>query len=112
HRFLTHGGWKYVSGADHGPDRRPHLTLDDEFIGFGALGPAGEANRDYRQGYLCFQAATASRRAMDAVRPAKASAVDQIRALIAWPVVPSDDWRRGFLAGIFDAEGSGSVGVL
>ena len=24
----------------------------------------------------------------------------------AWPLSPSDDWRKGFLAGIFDAEGS------
>ena len=26
--------------------------------------------------------------------------------LIAWPLSPSDEWRKGFLAGIFDAEGS------
>ena len=32
--------------------------------------------------------------------------VERIRELIAWPLSPSDDWRKGFLAGIFDAEGS------
>ena len=26
--------------------------------------------------------------------------------MIRWPLSPSDDWRKGFLAGIFDAEGS------
>jgi DNA repair photolyase len=31
---------------------------------------------------------------------------DSIRELIRWPLSPSDDWRKGFLAGIFDAEGS------
>ncbi|MGH3159425.1 MAG: hypothetical protein ACRDNF_23015 [Streptosporangiaceae bacterium] len=29
-----------------------------------------------------------------------------------WPDAPSLDWRKGFLAGVFDAEGSHSQGVL
>jgi DNA repair photolyase len=33
---------------------------------------------------------------------------DRIRGLIRWPLSPHADWRRGFLAGIFDAEGSGN----
>jgi DNA repair photolyase len=32
---------------------------------------------------------------------------ERIGALVAWPLVPSDEWRKGFLAGVFDAEGSG-----
>jgi DNA repair photolyase len=32
---------------------------------------------------------------------------ERIGELVGWPVVPSDEWRRGFLAGIFDAEGTG-----
>lgn len=32
--------------------------------------------------------------------------------LIAWPDQPTRDWRLGYLAGIFDAEGSHSQGVL
>jgi DNA repair photolyase len=31
---------------------------------------------------------------------------ERVDALIAWPFEPGDDWRRGFLAGIFDADGS------
>ncbi len=38
--------------------------------------------------------------------------VARIADLIAWPVESTGDWRRGFLAGIFDAEGSRSRGVL
>ena len=30
--------------------------------------------------------------------------------LIAWPTVPTAQWRLGFLAGIFDAEGSHTAG--
>ena len=30
HRYLTHRGWKYVTGAQQGHARRPHLTLNDE----------------------------------------------------------------------------------
>ena len=32
--------------------------------------------------------------------------------LIEWPVLPSLDWCRGFLAGVFDADGSLSAGGL
>ena len=28
HRFLTDRGWKHVTGAEHGPCQRPHLTLE------------------------------------------------------------------------------------
>ena len=35
-----------------------------------------------------------------------------IRHLIAWPEAPTPDWQKGFLAGIFDAEGGYSQGVF
>jgi DNA repair photolyase len=38
--------------------------------------------------------------------------VDAITELIAWPDEMSDSWRSGFLAGIFDAEGSHRQGIL
>ena len=44
----------------------------------------------------------------------RCSGRDQVRAiqwLIAWPSDPEPDWLKGFLAGIFDAEGSYSQGV-
>jgi DNA repair photolyase len=37
--------------------------------------------------------------------------VETIRALISWPTGPDDDWRRGFLAGAFDADGASRGGV-
>jgi DNA repair photolyase len=35
HRFLTDRGWKHVTGSEHGPLRRPFLTLDNKLIGTG-----------------------------------------------------------------------------
>ncbi|HKF83906.1 MAG TPA: radical SAM protein [Solirubrobacterales bacterium] len=45
-------------------------------------------------------------RSMRAIRTSSKDGVDRIRSLIRWPRSPSSEWRRGFLAGIFDAEGS------
>ncbi len=58
-----------------------------------------------------FQAA-AGRRVMHAIRTHARPNVEQIRALIAWPTSASRGWTAGFLAGIFDAEGSYSQGIL
>ena len=52
------------------------------------------------------QRAVGERREVAAVRTPKRAGVERIRELIAFPAHPSDDWRKGFLAGIFDAEGS------
>ena len=40
------------------------------------------------------------------------SSVEAIRRLIEWPGEVLRDWSRGFIAGIFDAEGSYSDGIL
>ena len=61
---------------------------------------------------LRFHAVTATRREMFAIRTHARRHFEQIRDLIAWPEEPSPEWDRGFLAGIFDAEGSCSQGVL
>ena len=61
---------------------------------------------------FAFTAATPHRRAMTAIRTSKAASVAQIRDLVAWPEEPSSAWSRGFLAGIFDAEGSRGTHVL
>ena len=45
-------------------------------------------------------------RPMKAIRTSSRDGVDGIRELIRWPASASDEWSRGFLAGIFDAEGS------
>jgi DNA repair photolyase len=59
-----------------------------------------------------FSQARESRRAMMAIRTAARDQVRFIEWLIGWPTSPSLEWRKGFLAGIFDAEGSYSRGVL
>src|SRR5215207_6094997 len=35
HRFLSDRGWKYVTGAEHGAWRRPHLTTSNRLLGPG-----------------------------------------------------------------------------
>ena len=37
HRFLTLRGWKFVTGAQSGARRRPHLTTNDKLMGIGGL---------------------------------------------------------------------------
>ncbi|MDT0277048.1 intein-containing Rv2578c family radical SAM protein [Blastococcus goldschmidtiae] len=59
-----------------------------------------------------FAAATANRRAMTAIRASAAATVARVRELVEWPSEATGAWQRGFLAGIFDAEGSRSQGVL
>jgi DNA repair photolyase len=59
-----------------------------------------------------FTPATEVRRAMTAIRTSAAASVARIRQLVDWPADPTEAWRRGFLAGIFDAEGSRSKGIL
>jgi DNA repair photolyase len=59
-----------------------------------------------------FADAERTRRRIMAIRTSRREDFHAIEWLIGWPRSPSDDWRRGFLAGIFDAEGSCSRGVL
>ena len=64
------------------------------------LAEAGVATSEF-----LFTAATTRRRAMYAIRTQEQHAVAAIEALIAWPTESSDEWTRGFMAGIYDAEG-------
>ena len=57
-------------------------------------------------------AASANRRAMPAIHTDAIDAVARVRELIAWPATATRSWRSGFLAGMFDAEGSYSGGIL
>jgi DNA repair photolyase len=59
-----------------------------------------------------FVAAREGRRHMNAIRTNARASVESVRALIAWPENATREWMRGFLAGIFDAEGSFSQTVL
>jgi DNA repair photolyase len=55
---------------------------------------------------FAFAAANDRHRAIRAIRTQSRPNVERITALLRWPLSPTDDWRKGFLAGIFDAEGS------
>jgi DNA repair photolyase len=167
HRFLTEHGWKHVTGAQRGHDRRPHLTLSDALLGTGGFVEGPRFSDDYERGYLSgmirgdanlgvyadsrpgrrtssvlhrcrlapadhealdrteqyllaygvcttrfvLDASRERHRPMRAIRTQTAGPCDRIRDLIGWPLNPCEEWRKGFLAGIFDAGGSGN-GVL
>jgi DNA repair photolyase len=156
HRFLTRRGWKYVTGAECGPDRRPHLTTNDKLIGTGRFAEPPADWPDYRLGYLCglirgdghlaspehggygtnvhrFRLAltdtealrrarhyledcdvltlerafaTEGRRSMRAITTGARDRVAAIAGMLRWPRSRRPEWCKGFLAGIFDAEGS------
>ncbi|MDX6701651.1 MAG: hypothetical protein QOF26_1877 [Baekduia sp.] len=91
------------SGVVHG--FRPAL-VDDEAL----MRARSYLQSDDVETHLAVVASTG--RPMRAVRTGRRAGVDRIRELIRWPTVPTLEWRKGFLAGIFDAEGSWSCGVL
>jgi DNA repair photolyase len=59
----------------------------------------------YTEGSI-FSMGGGGHRAMLAIATTAERRIARIEELIRWPLSPSDDWRRGFLAGIFDAEGT------
>jgi DNA repair photolyase len=59
-----------------------------------------------------FARAAGHHRAMTAIRTQTQGNVERITELIRWPIMPSVSWMKGFLAGIFDAEGSCSESIL
>ncbi|MEU8124986.1 LAGLIDADG family homing endonuclease [Spirillospora sp. NPDC049024] len=78
-----------------------------------------ERSRRYLTGFgvptreFVFSEATEARRRVSAIRAQSASAVEAIEEIVRWPLAsPSEGWRKGFLAGVFDAEGSCSKGIL
>jgi DNA repair photolyase len=138
HRFLTERGWKHVTGAGQGPLQRPFLTVNNKLMGFGGFAEPPKENADYRRGYLSgiirgdgsighhtylradtesyvhrFRLALADTEGLSRTREylARLGIGWAIEHAIRWPDDPNLDWRKGFLAGIFDAEGSYSGGV-
>jgi DNA repair photolyase len=59
-----------------------------------------------------FQEANGTRKEIQAIACSSKEDFLRIQGLVQWPRTPSATWREGFLAGIFDAEGSFSGGVL
>jgi DNA repair photolyase len=58
------------------------------------------------------QKAVGARDQVGAIRDYTTSGVAAVEEIVSWPRAPSIDWCKGFLAGIFDAEGSYSRGIL
>jgi DNA repair photolyase len=65
------------------------------------LNGAGVSSRQF-----LFQAARTGYRPVTAISTCMRDGAGELGQLIAWPRHPSADWSKGFLAGIFDAEGS------
>jgi DNA repair photolyase len=60
-----------------------------------------------------FAAARPGYRPLEAIRCSSRTRFERIEEIIAWPTIqPHPSWEAGFLAGIFDAEGSHSRGIL
>src|SRR6185437_16663678 len=97
--------YRYPSGEVH----RFRLALADE-EGLARtryyLGTFGVLTDEFE-----FSPASGAPRAIRAIRTSAKGSVNTIRHLIAWPSETSHEWLSGFLAGIFDAEGSYSRGI-
>ncbi len=92
------------AGRAHGTVHRFRLALvDDEALNRTAAYLEAEEIQTTR---FAFSAATARHRASAAIRTSARGHIEQITDLIAWPGAPTRGWQAGFLAGIFDAEGS------
>src|SRR3954447_14047485 len=59
-----------------------------------------------------FAAAQGAHRELRAIRTQSRASVGAIREIIQWPRRAPLDWYKGFLAGIFDAEGSFGSGIV
>jgi DNA repair photolyase len=53
-----------------------------------------------------FAAASGARREVRCIASGTRATYETLTELIRWPIRPNKQWRKGFLAGIFDAEGS------
>jgi DNA repair photolyase len=105
------GSYSYVRpGRARGDVHRFRLALVD----LEAVRRAQQylAGLDVPTDEFLYQGAAGHRRAMTAIRTSTSAGVAAIGSIIAWPCAPSAEWAKGFLAGIFDAEGSYSRGIL
>jgi DNA repair photolyase len=105
------GSYTYARpGRNLGDVHRFRLALADQE----ALSRASDylAFLGVRTDEFAFSVAVGNHRAMRAVRTQARAKVERIGELISWPLLPTLSWIKGFLAGIFDAEGSCSEHVL
>ncbi len=97
-------------GRAHGDQHQFRLALADR--------EALDRSRRYLRAFgvptrrFRFQEAVGGRRPLDAIGTHARAGVQRVRDLVAIPGTPDDAWWKGFLAGIFDAEGSFSDNIL
>jgi DNA repair photolyase len=105
------GSYSYVrAGRSHGDVHRFRLALADlEALRRTKtyLDEVGISTQEF-----AFHAAVGRQREITAIRTSSRINVETIRELIRWPRSPSEDWVRGFSAGIYDAEGSFESGRI
>ncbi|MGH3761580.1 intein-containing Rv2578c family radical SAM protein [Actinophytocola sp.] len=113
HRFLTDRGWRHVAECE--ARRRTVLTAGDKLVGTGGFAAAPKGLLDYRCGYLSGIASgsgePADRRVLERARE-YLTGDEPISLPIEVPLVPSEEWHRGYLAAVFDVEGEFGRGHL
>lgn len=105
------GVYRYARlGRTNADQHRFRLAMADEQ----ALDRASHFLSDFGIGTdrFLFHLGSATRRRLEGIRTSSRASVEAIGHLIAWPEKHGEDWARGFVAGIFDAEGSFHNGVL
>jgi DNA repair photolyase len=101
-------------------DKRPHRSGQRLYrfrLALADLDPLRRAREyladlDMHPEEFVFAAASGDTREMRAVRDQSRDGFERITGAIAWPRGASDEWCKGFLAGIFDAEGCYAQGVF
>jgi DNA repair photolyase len=113
HRFLTDRGWRYIAGSEE--RRRAVLATGDKLVGTGGFAAAPKGRVDYRCGYLLGIAGghddPTDRRALERAQEYLTGA-ESISLPIERPLVPSEEWHKGYLAGVFDVDGEFGRGYL
>ncbi len=98
------------AGRAHGDQYRFRLAMiDNEALERTAryLGEFGVGTSRF-----VFQPERPNRQRSEAIRTSARASIEAIGQLIRWPERYQDDWVHGFIAGIFDAEGSFTDGIL
>jgi DNA repair photolyase len=114
HRFLTDNGWRHVSGGAC-RDQRQVLEPGDRLVGTGRFAVGPKSGVEYQCGYLAGIAAGHGE-PVDPRVLARAreylTGEESISLPIVHPEVPSEEWHKGFLAGVFDVDGDFARGRL
>ncbi len=105
------GVYRYQrTGRAHGDQYRFRLAMIDTDAFERAARYLGEFGIGTDR--FLFQAERSNRQRIEAIRTSARASIEAIGRLIRWPERYQDDWVHGFIAGIFDAEGSFAEGIL